>query len=479
MNGLSNGAPGGVRRFPPEFLWGAGTSSYQIEGAVADDGRGRSIWDVFTHTHGTVFHGETGDVACDSYHRLEEDIRLIRSLGISAYRFSVSWPRVQPDGRGAVNQRGLDYYRRLTELLREAGVTPVLTTYHWDLPQALEERGGWAQRDTALRLAELAQLLGSALGDQVGMWVTVNEPLQTVHQGYRVGTHAPGRTDPVAAAAANHHILLAHGLALQALRRTIPTGVPIGPTLDPHPYVALEPEAIPVADALDAQFNRAYLDPILRGAYPEGPATMLPPESVIADGDMVTIAAAIDFVGINYYRPHDIRRGDWSDLRLGESRVHGFPGFVEYLAPDARRTVMGWAIVPDALRELLLRLHAESGGLPLYVTENGCAADDYIGPDGTVDDVERIQYLHDHLAAALDAIEQGVDLRGYFHWSLMDNFEWAHGFRRRFGLHYVDFETQRRVAKRSAGYYAQIVQSGELSAHGPAATGSARQRAFA
>lgn len=463
MNGLSNGANGATRRFPEGFLWGAGTSSYQVEGGVADDGRGPSIWDVFTHTHGNVFHGDTGDVACDSYHRLEQDLRLIGELGIGAYRFSVSWPRLQPDGRGAINQRGLDYYRRLCEGLREAGVVPALTLYHWDLPQALEDRGGWPKRETALRLADLAERLGTALGDLVGIWVTVNEPLQTVHQGYRVGTHAPGRRDPAAAAAATHHILLAHGLALAALRRTVPAGVPIGPTLDPHPYVALEPEATPVADALDAQFNRAYLDPILRGSYPDAPAGMTPDESLIADGDMAAIAAPIDFVGLNYYRPHDIRRGDWDDLRIGESRVAGFPGFVEYIAPDAPRTVMGWPIVPDGLRDLLLRVHAESGGLPLYVTENGCAADDYIGPDGTVDDVERIEYLHDHLAAALDAIERGVDLRGYFHWSLIDNFEWAHGFRRRFGLYYVDFATQRRVAKRSAAYYAQIASTGALA----------------
>ena len=462
MNGLSDGTANGVRRFPPNFLWGAGTSSYQIEGAVAEDGRGRSIWDVFTHQPGHVFHGETGDVACDSYHRIGDDVALIEGLGLGAYRFSVSWPRVQPDGRGPVNQRGLDYYRELVAQLLTAGVMPVLTLYHWDLPQELEDRGGWAERDTALRMGELAEMLGTVLGDQVGMWITINEPLQTVHQGYRVGTHAPGRRELEAAAAANHHILLAHGLALAALRRTVPVGVPIGPTLDPHPYVALEPEAAAVADTLDAQFNRAYLDPILRGAYPDGPAAMLPSAPVIAEGDMATISAPIDFLGLNYYRPHDIRRGDWDNLRLGERRVTGFPGFVEYLAPDAPRTVMDWAIAPDAMCDLLVRMHAESGGLPLYVTENGCASDDYIGPDGAVHDVERIAYLHAHLAAALDAIEQGVDLRGYFHWSLIDNFEWAQGFRRRFGLHYVDFATQRRVAKRSAGYYAQVAQSGEL-----------------
>ncbi len=452
-----------ARRFPEGFLWGTGTSSYQIEGAVTADGRGRSIWDVYAHTRGNVFRGDNGDIACDSYNRLQDDLRIIKDLGVGAYRFSVAWSRVQPTGSGAVNQAGLDYYRRLAEQLRENGVQPVVTVYHWDLPQALEDQGGWANRDTAQRMAELALILGAELGDQVSMWITINEPLQTVHQGYRTGTHAPGLCDDALAAAANHHILLGHGLVLQALRQTTGAGTVIGPTMDPDPYVALDAESEAVAETLDAEFNLVYLDPVLRQRYPESARPeMLPPEALIRDGDMELIGAPIDFLGVNYYRPHHIRRGDWSDLRIGEEPVPGFPGFVHYQAPEQERTVMDWPVVPASLRDLLGRLHAYTDGLPLYITENGCAADDYVSPGGTIDDYERIAYIHGHLDAAADAIADGVNLAGYFHWSLMDNFEWSHGYRRRFGLHYVEFETGRRVPKRSAGFYGNVARTGTL-----------------
>ncbi len=463
MNSLSNGGSAAARQFPEGFLWGTGTSSYQIEGAVSADGRGPSIWDVFAHAPGNTFHGDTGDVACDSYNRLEDDVAIIRELGVGAYRFSVSWPRVLPSGSGTVNQAGLDYYRRLCERLLEHGIQPVVTVYHWDLPQALEETGGWANRDTAYRMGELAQVLGTALGDQVRMWITINEPLQTVHQGYRAGTHAPGKRDDALAAAATHHIMLAHGLATQALRACTPAGTRIGPTMDTQPYIALDSASEAVADILDADFNRVYLDPVLRGSYPDAARTgFRPPDELIQDGDLEITATPIDFLGVNYYRPHHVRSGDWEDLRLGERRIGGFPGFVQYMAPDLPRTVMEWGIVPESLRDLLLRLHRESGGLPLYITENGCAADDYISPAGTIDDHERVGYIHGHLGAALEAIAAGVNVGGYFHWSLMDNFEWAEGYRRRFGLFYVDFESGRRVAKRSAHFYAQVARSGEL-----------------
>ncbi|HUY59894.1 MAG TPA: GH1 family beta-glucosidase [Solirubrobacteraceae bacterium] len=452
-----------ARRFPAGFVWGVGTSSYQIEGAVAADGRGRSIWDVFAHADGNVHRGDTGDTACDSYNRMDDDVRLLDDLGVGAYRFSISWPRVLPQGAGPINQAGLDYYRRLVERLNQSGIKPVATVYHWDLPQALEDRGGWARRDTAERMAELTQVLAQALGDQVGMWATINEPLQSVHQGYRMGTHAPGRCDDEAAAAAIHHLLLAHGYALQALRATVPAGIPIGPTMDPQPFVALDDAAAPVADALDALHNRVYLDPVLRGSYPfELRSDMRPTDELIKDGDMELISAPIDFFGVNYYRPHYIRSGDWSDLRLGETPVPEHPGFVHYLAPDLDRTVMGWPIVPESLRDLLLRLHADSGGLPLYVTENGCAADDYVTPAGTIEDHDRIAYIHSHLEAVLEAIDAGVNVAGYFCWSLMDNFEWAEGYRRRFGLHYVEFESGRRIPKRSAHFYRQLTRSSEL-----------------
>jgi beta-glucosidase len=473
MNSLTHGGSGVARRFPDGFVWGVGTSSYQIEGAVDADGRARSIWDVFSHTPGKVNRGDTGDVACNSYNRLDEDVRLLSELGVGAYRFSVSWPRVLPAGGGSVNQAGLDYYRRLVERLNENGIRPVATVYHWDLPQALEERGGWANRDTAKRLGELAEVLAGALGDQVAMWVTINEPLQTVQQGYRTGTHAPGHRDHELAAAANHHILLGHGYALAALRAQLPSAV-IGPTMDPQPFQALDDAAKPVARALDAEYNRAYLDPVLRGSYPTDLREDLrPPAPLVLDGDLELISAPIDFFGLNYYRPHYVRSGDWSDLRLGETPIPGYPGAVQYLPPDLACTVMGWPIVPEGLRDLLIRLHEESGGLPIYVTENGCAADDYLTPEGTVEDNDRIAFIHSHLEATLQAIDAGVNVGGYFHWSLMDNFEWAEGYRRRFGLHYVEFGSGRRVPKRSAAFYRQLALTGELPAAAdlPAAAG--------
>jgi beta-glucosidase len=463
VNGLTTNGASGARRFPEGFLWGAGTSAYQIEGAVDEDGRGRSIWDVFSHTPGNVRGGDTGDVACDSYHRVTEDVACLAELGVGAYRFSIAWPRVLPGGRGPVNQAGLDYYRALVDELRAHGIVPVATVYHWDLPQALEDEGGWASRDTAELLARYAGILAEALGDRVGMWTTLNEPKQSVHQGYRVGTHAPGHRDLGLAAAATHHILLGHGLALQALRAALPAGVPVGIALDPHPYRALGEDAEAVAVQLDADHNRICMDPVLHGTYPaEAHPELLPPDPLIREGDLAAISAPVDYLGVNYYRPHYIRSGDWSDLRLGESPVSDQVGFVEYLPPERPRTVMGWLVEPNGLSEVLERLHREAGGLPLYITENGCAAEDYVNHDGEIDDADRVDYIHGHLDAVLRAIDDGVDVAGYFHWSLLDNFEWAWGYRRRFGLYFVDYATQRRLPKRSAAFYAGIVRSGEL-----------------
>ena len=463
MNALTTNGASGARRFPEAFLWGAGTSAYQIEGAVNEDGRGRSIWDVFSHTPGTVRGGETGDIACDSYHRVAEDVALLAELGAGAYRFSIAWSRVLPTGRGPVNQAGLDYYRSLVAALRANDIVPVVTLYHWELPQALEDQGGWASRDTAELLARYAEVLAEALGDQVGMWTTLNEPQQSIHQGYRIGTHAPGRRDRGLAAAATHHLLLGHGLAVQALRAALPAAVPVGIALDPHPFRAMDGEAEAAAAQLDADHNRICLDPVVNGAYPaDAHPDLLPPEALIRAGDMEAIGAPLDFLGVNYYRPHYVRRGDWSQLLLGESPVPDHPGFVEYLPPERPRTVMGWLVEPDGLYDTLTRLHRETGGLPLYVTENGCAAEDYVNPDGEINDSERVDYIHGHLDAVLRAIEEGVDVAGYFHWSLMDNFEWAWGYRRRFGLYYVDYGTQRRLPKRSAGFYSSVIRSGEL-----------------
>jgi beta-glucosidase len=465
MNALTANGGSGARRFPEAFLWGAGTSAYQIEGAVEEDGRGRSIWDEFSHTPGKVRGGETGDIACDSYHRVAEDVALLAELGVGAYRFSIAWSRVLPTGRGPVNQAGLDYYRSLVDELLANDIVPVATLYHWELPQALEEQGGWASRDTAELLAQYAEVVAGALGDRVGRWTTLNEPQQSIHQGYRIGTHAPGRRDPGLAAAATHHLLLGHGLALQALRAALPVTVPVGIALDPHPFRALSPEADTAVAQLDADNNRICLDPVLHGAYPaEAQPDLLPPDALIHAGDMEAICAPLDFLGVNYYRPHYIRRGDWSRLLLGESPVPDQPGFVEYLPPERPRTVMGWLVEPDGLYDTLTRLHQETGGLPLYITENGCAAEDYVNPDGEINDIERVDYIHGHLDAVLRAIDEGVAVAGYFHWSLLDNFEWAWGYRRRFGLYYVDYGTQRRLPKRSAAFYSGIARSGELPA---------------
>ncbi len=476
MNGTSGDGALGPRRFPPGFLWGASTSAYQIEGAVDEDGRGRSIWDTFSHTPGNVHGGDTGDIACDSYHRAEEDLALLSELGLGAYRFSIAWPRVQPTGRGAVNQPGLDYYRSLIDGLLARGIAPVATVYHWELPQELEDRGGWANRDTAARFADYAQLLAQALGDEVAMWITLNEPQQAAHQGYRVGTHAPGKTDFALAAAATHHLLLGHGLAMEAMRGVLPGRIPIGISLDLHPIRAAGDDALDAAAAVDAETNRIFLEPVLHGAYPAGArADLLPAPALIEPGDMRAICAPIDFLGLNYYSPHYVRLGDWDDPRVGESPLAGHPGVVNYVPPELPRTVMGWIVEPDGLYDTLRALDREAPRLPVYITENGCAVDDYVTPEGDINDLERIAYLEGHLDAAWRAIQDGVNLSGYFHWSLMDNFEWARGYHRRFGLYFVDFGTQRRLPKRSAAVYAQIARTNSL----PAGDGAVRERALA
>ena len=384
MTGTSGDGAAGARRFPPGFLWGAASSAYQIEGAVHEDGRGPSIWDTFSHTPGKVYRGDTGDIACDSYHRIDEDLALLTELGVGGYRFSVAWPRIQPTGRGPVNQRGLDHYRSLVDGLRERGILPMATVYHWELPQALEDEGGWANRVTAERFAEYAQLLAQALGDQVAMWITLNEPQQSANQGYRVGTHAPGKTDYALAAAATHHLLLAHGLAMQAMRSVLPGGVPVGISLDLHPIRPASEDARDALATVDAEHNRIFFDPVLHGAYPDAVRpSLLPPPELIEAGDMSTISAPIDFLGLNYYCPYYIRLGNHDDLRLGESPLPGHPGLVSYAPPELPRTSMGWLVEPDGLYDTLVTIDREAPRLPIYITENGCAADDYVTPEGS------------------------------------------------------------------------------------------------
>jgi beta-glucosidase len=463
-------APNGALSFPPGFTWGAATAAYQIEGAARADGRGVSVWDTFSHTPGNVRGGDTGDIACDSYHRYREDVALIKSLGLRAYRFSVSWPRVQPVGSGPVNSKGLDYYRALVDELAAHDITAAVTLYHWDLPQELQDAGGWANRDTAYRLADYATIVAEALGDRVSNWITVNEPQVVVDNGYRTRRHAPGLNDPVAAAAANHHILLGHGLATQALRAA---GVrEVGITLDMHPVRLLDREGgegdtqelVQAGAIADAEMNGLYLDPVLHGRYPDNvSADLAPPAELILDGDLETIRQPLDFLGINYYSPVFLRPGDPADLRRNEEPARGgLPGVVGYRPETLDRTPMGWLVDPDGLYELLMRLSAEAPGLPLYVTENGCAAEDYVNPDGVVDDVERVSYLHKHLAAAARAIGDGANLAGYYVWSLLDNFEWGWGYQKRFGIVFVDFGTQRRIPKSSAAFYSDVARANSL-----------------
>jgi beta-glucosidase len=455
----------GALAFPPGFTWGAATAAYQIEGAAHEDGRGVSVWDTFSHTPGRVHGDDNGDIACDSYHRYPEDIALIGDLGLNSYRFSISWPRVQPGGRGPANQKGIDYYRALLDKLDEHGIAAAVTLYHWDLPQELQDEGGWAVRGTAERFAEYTALVAEALGDRVARWITVNEPQVVASHGYRTGVHAPGLRDEAAALAATHHLLLGHGLATQVLRGLIPAGTPVGISLDFRPVRLVgENRSDNVEQALrisDAEFNGIFLEPLLHGRYPaDARPAVLPPASLIADGDLETIAQPIDFLGINYYSPVFLRAGDPADLRRHEEPAHcGVPGVVEYRPEWLERTPMGWLVDPEGLYELLLRLSKDAPGWELYVTENGCAAEDYVNPQGVVDDFERVSYLHSHLEAAARALQDGANLAGYYVWSLLDNFEWACGFQKRFGIVFVDFETQRRIPKSSARFYAQVARA--------------------
>jgi len=460
-------SPGEELPFPAGFTWGAATAAYQIEGGASAGGRAPSVWDTFSHTPGKVRGGDTGDIACDSYHRYAEDADLIKSLGLAAYRFSISWPRILPageGGKGAVNQEGLDYYKQLLDALAERGIQPSVTLFHWDTPQALQDKGGWASRDTALRFAEYAAIVGEALGDRVPKWITLNEPHVVVHNGHRIGVHAPGLTDDAAAAAVTHHLLLGHGLAARALRAVTPAGTEVGVTLSLTP-VRLGPDASEdlqhAARVTDASSNGLFLDPLLYGRYPAHALPgLLPPADLIRDGDLEVINAPLDFLGVNYYRPVHLRHGDPARLLLGEAPAEGgFDGIVQFDPLDLEHTNMGWLIDPEGLYELLLRLSKDAPGVPLYVTENGCGAEDYLGTDGVVNDLERIKYLHQHLHAAARAVNDGANLAGYFVWSLLDNFEWAYGYQKRFGIVFVDFATRNRTPKASAGFYADVARA--------------------
>lgn len=463
------------RVFPPGFLWGTATAAYQIEGAAAEDGRTPSIWDTYARTPGKVRNGDTGDIATDHYHRWREDVAIMADLGVGAYRFSLAWPRIQPTGRGPAVQKGLDFYRRLTDELLDKGIQPVATLYHWDLPQELESTGGWPERATAERFAEYAALAAGALGDRVHTWTTLNEPWCSAFLGYASGVHAPGRTDPVAALRAAHHLNLAHGQAVQALRANLRGDARISLTLNVHhirPLTA-SPEDADAARRIDALANRVFTGPVLGGAYPAdllSDTAHLTDWSFVQDGDTDAIRQPLDFLGVNYYTPTLVSAatgdaGHGSDGH-GNSAHSPWPGAdnVHFHLPPGDRTAMGWAVDPSGLYDLLLRLKADFPDLPLMITENGAAFDDYINPGGEVIDPDRIAYLHGHLTAVHRAIQAGVDVRGYFLWSLLDNFEWGYGYSKRFGAVYVDYPTGRRTPKASARWYADVARTGTLPA---------------
>jgi beta-glucosidase len=452
-----------VKTFPEDFLWGVATSAYQIEGAVDVDGRGPSIWDTYSHTPGKIDNGHTGDVACDHYRRWREDVDLIASLNVNAYRFSISWPRIFPTGRGPLEQRAIDHYSRLVDALLEKGIEPVPTLYHWDLPQGLEDEGGWRNRDTVERFVEYAQTCYEAFGDRVKWWLTINEPWIVGLLGYLHGLHAPGyEGDVLGEVTVFHHLLLAHGRAVQEFRKAGIDGGKIGmaPNLSPHYPASDDPADVAVSHASDGYVNRWFLDPVYKGSYPEDMKAryeeLLGPLDFIHDGDLETIHQPTDYLGVNFYsfRVMEAVPGDtpWPWRVIVPENVPTTAGFTGgVVSTDA-----GTPIVPWALTDLLVRLKDDYGAPPIMITENGS-----VFPQ-PLHDVERVQFIHDHVAALHDAIEQGVPVVGYCHWSLMDNFEWKLGYAQRFGLVHVDYETLERTVKDSGRYYARIAAANEL-----------------
>ncbi|MGW4793947.1 GH1 family beta-glucosidase [Nonomuraea sp. NPDC004297] len=460
--------------FPENFLWGTATAAYQVEGAWNEGGRGPSIWDTFSHTPGLVTNGDTGDVACDHYHRLDEDLDLLAKLGVGAYRFSISWPRVQPGGRGPLNREGTGFYDRLVDGLLSRGIAPVATLYHWDLPQELEDAGGWPERDTAPRFAEYARLMGEALGDRVRTWITLNEPWCSAYLGYASGVHAPARTDAAAALAAVHHLNLGHGLAVQALRSTAATDAQMSVTLNLHHVRGVSERDADAVRRADALANRAFLGPMLEGAYPRdliADTAEVTDWSFVRDGDEAAACQPLDVLGVNYYNPTLVRQWDGAGAREtadGHQDGTASPWIgcsdIEFVKQPGPYTEMGWNIDESGLTELLLRLHRDYPDMPTMITENGAAFPDQVAPDGRVHDADRVDYLHRHLSAVSEAIAGGADVRGYFVWSLMDNFEWAHGYAKRFGIVRVDRETMERTWKDSAHWYRDVVATGKLPA---------------
>ncbi|MGW0627194.1 GH1 family beta-glucosidase [Streptomyces sp. NPDC002758] len=435
---------------PNDFLWGTATAAYQIEGAVAEDGRAPSIWDTFSHTPGKIDNDDNGDVACDHYHRWREDIGLMRQLGTNAYRLSIAWPRVLPGGDGEVNPKGLAFYDELVDGLLEAGITPTVTLYHWDLPQALQDRGGWPERETAEHFAAYASVVAERLGDRVSHWATLNEPSCSAWIGHLEGKMAPGFTDLTAAVRTSYHLLLGHGLAVQAIRAAAPEArIGIVNNLSTVYAATDRPEDVAAAVRHDGHVNRWWLDPVHGRGFPADMREVYGVELPERSGDLETIAAPLDWLGLNYYFPAYV-----------EADPNGPAPYVRSVRrPDVPRTGMDWEIDASGIETLLLRLTNEYGARKLYVTENGSSYPDVVRPDGTIDDPERQEYLVDHLAAVASAARKGAPLAGYFAWSLLDNFEWAYGYDKRFGLVHVDYDTQVRTIKGSGHRYADIVRT--------------------
>ncbi|WP_206535610.1 family 1 glycosylhydrolase [Microbacterium sp. 4R-513] len=462
--------------FPPGFTFGSATASYQVEGAFDEDGRGPSTWDTFSKTPGKVWNGDTGDVACDHYHRVDADLDLMKDLGLDAYRFSIAWPRIQSfDGAAGsptavVNQKGIDFYSRLVDGLLERGIKPVATLYHWDLPQALEDAGGWPVRATVDAFEEYASIMGAALGDRVHTWTTLNEPWCSAYLGYGQGGHAPGRHEPAAALAAVHHLNLAHGRAVSALRATSAGSPEYSVTLNFHVLRGAGDGAADAVRRIDALANRAFTGPMLKGEYPadllEDTASVTD-WSFVQDGDLAAIHQPIDVLGVNYYSTATVRLWDgvspkqMNDGHKGAAGGTAWPGsdrVVEFVEQPGPYTAMGWNIAPEGLEELLVSLSEQFPEQPLMITENGAAFDDVVAEDGSVPDPERLDYLRRHFTAAHRAMARGVDLRGYFVWSLLDNFEWGYGYAKRFGIVRVDFDTLERTVKNSGRWYAELVR---------------------
>jgi beta-glucosidase len=436
--------------FPTDFWWGAATSAYQIEGGATADGKGPSVWDTFAHLPGKIIDGSTGDVAADHYHRYADDIALIASVGLRSYRFSISWPRVLPAGAGAVNQRGLDFYKRLLDGLHDRGVRPMPTLWHWDTPQALQDVGGWENRDVASRFADYAALLAKELGDRVPIWLTLNEPKTVVQVGYLYGAHAPGKRDAHAAYAAAHHLLLGHGLATQAIRAERPSakvGIPLNLT-PVYPDDPTDPDAVAAASARDGLENRFYLDAVLKGSYPGDVVQALASQGVtlpVKDGDLKTAAAGVDVLGVNYYGP-TVVGGGGNDVR-------------KY--PTSQAT---WEqIYPAGLRDMLSQVKQRHGDVTISITENGIPTTQNPDADGVVDDTDRVEYLRTHLLALGQAMSDGVRVEGYHLWSLMDTFEWAEGYTQRWGITRVDFDTLKRTPKRSAHWYSGVIAANRVT----------------